>query len=209
MKQAKRKAQSKGKAVYSIITRSLVSESGRFLPQPRGAALLAKCKMSDNGGYCSTEYAPNETLELIREYDEALATLENYADFTEDAALKDLAKNFREELKKEYDLQARQKARDDAARLKDNYTENSEPLWVCGDLAALDVTGLDADDSRMLALLLAKWNKKAKKVYTRRNGQRFIGVHCNQINHPFIEIMPFYDDLQNMYKRGEYENVRR
>jgi hypothetical protein len=209
MKRGKRKAEKKGKAIYAIITRSLVSESGKFLPQPRGAALLSKCKISDGGPFCATEYAPQDQLELIKEHREALDALEDYARFDKDEVLLELVQTFKNELEQEYILQARQKARDDAARLKDSYHDLDEPVFVCGDLAALDVTRLEPDDARTLALLLKKWNRGAKQVYSRRDGRRSLKAHCVQLNHPFIETLPFYDDLKRMYQKGEYEEIRR
>jgi hypothetical protein len=210
MKRAKRKAQRSGKAAYAVITRSLLNESGQFMKQQRGAALLQKCNIAEGGEYCNTAFAPVDSIQLLREYDEALGTLEDFAKFQNDDTLLELVQGYRKELQNAYDDEARKTAIDDLARLSGKLSStDDDPLFICGDMGNLDVSGLEPNDVRTLRLLLKKWNRGAAQVYSIRGKRRFIKAHCIQLNHPFIEIMPFYDDLQAMYQRGEYEEIRR
>lgn len=216
MKTAKRPATSKRHAAYAIITRSLIGESGQFLPQPQGAALLRKCRIADEGPYCSTEYVPDEAIETLKEYDRALETLHEYAEFTHDADMAAMIYTLRTELRKAALQVEGNKSRRDAALLKDAFQENEEhqPAFLeSNEIDRVDLTGMEGKDASALALKLKKWNPKAKKVYKYRNGKRYISpsVVRLDLNDPLVKAQPWRDDLVELVKEKhlpvEYEQV--
>lgn len=201
-KTAKRKSAGR-RAAYAIITRSLISESGRFMPQERGAALLAKCRIAEEGEYCATEYAPDDAIEVLREYDDAMRTLQDYAKHAGDEGLYDLVMAFREALRDEAAEVVKAQGRRGAARLRDAFTANAGnfgdgPAFIDSvEADTIDVTGLEGRDASTFALLARRWNPKIKRVYTWRNGKRYLTPAVTRIdlNHPFVKAQPWYDDL--------------
>lgn len=191
-------------ALWAIITRSLMSESGRFLPQPAGAALIAKCKVADGEPYCTPEYAPDEALAVLRQYDEALETLQEYGNYSKDAALQSLVYELRKELRSAAAAAVRGSSRREAARMRDSYQEGPQPPAFIDthEIDTMDITGLEAADARELALHLKRWNPRVSKVYKRRAGRRFIhpDVRRVDLNNKLIKSLPFYEDLLTVVK---------
>lgn len=205
------------RAAYAIITRSLISEAGRFLPQQRGAALLARCRIAAEGEYCSTEYAPDDAIELLREYDEAMKTLQGYARYADDAELASLVLGLRKALRDEAAEVAQRRSRRDAGRLKDAFAGAGDlgdgPAFIDSvEADTIDVTGLEGRDASTFALLAKRWNPKIKRVYTWRNGKRYVTPALTRLdlNHPFVKAQPWYDDLLSVVRERNlpirYEN---
>lgn len=60
----------------------------------------------------------------------------------------------------------------------------------------LDLTDLEANHARTLALKLTRWNGRGK-VYSYRNGRRYLNrtVRCIDLNDPTVQALPNYSDL--------------
>ncbi len=83
-------------------------------------------------------------------------------------------------------------------RLSDYYTAESVPAFVeTADVDVLDLTNLEADHARALALKLARWNGGGGRVYSYRNGRRYLnrGVRRIDLNDPTVQTLPNYTDL--------------
>ena len=208
---------------YAIITRSLVS-SGKFLKQPKGAALLAKCKVGEDGDTCGYgETVPSAShLDELRERQEELELLSDYLERADmwndvlseytaaegDAALRDLMAAAQEDVsaaRRRVEAHLASERADvrkgEAAALRDAYQEDEEhlPMMISTvEIDVIDVSGLEGRDASTLSAKLLGWNKGIKKVYTRRNGRRYISPSVTRmdINDPFIKSMPFYEDLR-------------
>jgi hypothetical protein len=77
-----------------------------------------------------------------------------------------------------------------------------------GEVDALDVTDLEPELARTLALKLARWNGGGK-VYARRDGRRYISrsVKCLDLNDPTVQSLPNYSDLMAVVReRGVHVN---
>ena len=196
----------KGLAVWSVITRSLISDSGKFLPQEAGAALIAKCKVAESGPYCETAYSPEDAIEVLKEYDEAMATLQDYAEYSDNRELLTLAYELRQGLRQAALAAMGQMSRHEAGRMREGYhsTDHEEaPAFIdSNEVDAIDITGLEGGEARRLALLLKRWNSNAKRVFVRRKGLRYLSpsVRRININHPFIREMSFHNDLLVLIK---------
>lgn len=215
-KPAPRKATSPQRAAWAVITRSLRGESGRYLSQERGAALLAKCRIAETGPYCATEYAPDDAIELLREYDQALGTLQEYAQYAKDVELRSLVHELRKELRLAAADVVQQQSRRSAAHMSDAYAEleGDLPAFIdTREVDSIDITGLEATEARELALHLKRWNPNSRKVYSWRKGKRYLhpSVTILDLNHPFIKGMSFREDLLALVKERnipvEYEQI--
>ncbi|MCA9840178.1 MAG: hypothetical protein KC422_24925 [Trueperaceae bacterium] len=213
---------------YSIITRSIIS-AGRFVKQPKGQALLAKCKFDLENPYCGVPaYAQGsmsnaqaladleqrqEELDLIKAYldksDSWQEVFDDYADEEDgfkalwDAASEDLSEA-KKELEKLIDQDEQKNARVAAQLLKDEAEEfDAGPRWIDSpEVDSLDVTGLEGEDARTFALLVGRWNPGIKQVYSKRNGKRYLTAAVTRIdlNHKLIDELGFRDELEALIK---------
>ena len=213
------------KETYAIITRSLVS-SGKFLKQPKGAALLAKCKLSDGGpacGYGDGGTTPTEDhlreleerqeeLELIRDYlertDQWNEILSDYGVASGDVAMRDFVTAAQEDVGaarqrvlQHLQEEDRELSKIQSGLIRDDFERAEErlPMFVSTvELDVIDVTGLEGREASTLSAKLLGWNKGVKKVFTRRNGRRYISpsIYRMDLNDPFIQSMPFYEELR-------------
>jgi hypothetical protein len=68
-------------------------------------------------------------------------------------------------------------------RLSDYYTAETVPAFVeTAEVDVLDLTDLEADHARTLALKLARWNGGGGKVYSYRNGRRYLNRGIRRID---------------------------
>jgi len=84
--------------------------------------------------------------------------------------------------------------------VKDEYETQAQTLYRFIDTNAcdiLDVTGLDTDMARILALKLCQWNGPGN-VYHWRGSKRFVNRRITRINleDMYIQMLPNYDDLE-------------
>jgi hypothetical protein len=83
-------------------------------------------------------------------------------------------------------------------RLSDYYTPEAVPAFVeTAEVDVLDLTDLGADHARALALKLARWNGGGGRVYSYRNGRRYLnrGVRRIDLNDATVQALPNYSDL--------------
>jgi len=82
-------------------------------------------------------------------------------------------------------------------RLSDHYAPEVTPAFVeTAEVDVLDLTDLEADHARTLALKLARWNGGGR-VYSYRNGRRYLNrtVRRIDLNDPTVQALPNYSDL--------------
>lgn len=88
-------------------------------------------------------------------------------------------------------------------RLSDYYTAETVPAFVeTVDVDVLDLTDLEATHARALALKLARWNGGGGRVYSYRNGRRYLnrGIRRIDLNDPTVQTLPNYSDLLGVIK---------
>lgn len=89
--------------------------------------------------------------------------------------------------------------------LADYYRPEVSPAFIeTAEVDVLDLTGLEPELARELALKLARWNGGGK-VYSRRNGRRYLhgDVRRIDLNDPTVQSLPNYEDLQAVvHERG-------
>lgn len=154
---------------------------------------------------CDLDSIGDETLEqTVLELDAFLETLEDLAAATdpgEAAALQQIVRDYRLHLRDDQAVIFREQDRREAAQLRAEASADLPadlPAFIdSSEVDAVDVTGLEGREASRLALRLAEWNPGVSRVYSKRNGRRYLHRDVKSINltDPLVVGLGLADDL--------------
>ena len=173
---------------------------GRFVEIKRLKSCAGECELEPGDS--------DDWRESVRAYDAFLGDLEGYIlnlDPDETAAAAQLVRDVRVAIRDDWGTLEQHARRDDAARLRDEYGE-AEPhrhrFITTNEVDVLDLTGLEGREASTLALRLKAWNPGVTRVYSRREGRRYLAgeVRTVDLEDPTLKGLGSYDDLEALVR---------